>query len=142
MTSIPYDEPNQIGTARAYAPEAEAAFATKVVKLLDDGLDALSPETLAKLHHARQSALLRHAHTSPGSRRTGLFLRHPLLGSIAQAAAIASLVLIAGLGNYEMRNEQMAEIVDVEATLLVDDLPIDAYLDPGFDKWLTHDERS
>ena len=30
----------------------------------------------------------------------------------------------------------MAEFADIDSQLLADDLPIDAYLDKGFDAWL------
>ena len=34
------------------------------------------------------------------------------------------------------QNQRVAEIVDIDSALLTDDLPIDAYLDRGFQNWL------
>jgi hypothetical protein len=47
-------------------------------------------------------------------------------------------LLIAGLiGVYNWQQSQtLAEIEEIDAMLLTDDLPIDAYLDRGFQDWL------
>jgi hypothetical protein len=42
---------------------------------------------------------------------------------------------VAGL-QYWQQNQRIAEIEEIDAQLLTDDLPIDAYLDRGFQNWL------
>jgi len=37
---------------------------------------------------------------------------------------------------YWQQNQRSAEIEEIDAQLLTDDLPIDAYLDRGFQNWL------
>ena len=49
--------------------------------------------------------------------------------------AVALIVAVAGIYKWQ-ENQQLAEVVDIDAQLLTDDLPIDAYLDRGFQNWL------
>jgi hypothetical protein len=53
--------------------------------------------------------------------------------------AVLSLALLAGgaTGIYTwQQNQRIAEIEEIDSQLLTDDLPIDAYLDRGFQNWL------
>ena len=49
---------------------------------------------------------------------------------------LAMLVACAGAAYTWQQNQRAAEIEEVDALLLTDDLPIDAYLDRGFQNWL------
>ena len=49
--------------------------------------------------------------------------------------AIALLVSVAAVYTWQ-QNQRVAEVEEVDAMLLTDDLPIDAYLDRGFQNWL------
>jgi Protein of unknown function (DUF3619) len=49
--------------------------------------------------------------------------------------AAALLVAVAGIYTWQ-ENRRVAELVDIDSQLLTDDLPIDAYLDRGFQNWL------
>jgi hypothetical protein len=51
---------------------------------------------------------------------------------------LATALLLAGLfGIYRgQQDQQAAEVEELDAQLLTDDLPIDAYLDRGFEAWL------
>ena len=46
------------------------------------------------------------------------------------------LIASAGALYTWQQNQRAAEIEEVDALLLTDDLPIDAYLDRGFQNWL------
>jgi hypothetical protein len=46
------------------------------------------------------------------------------------------LIACAGAVYTWQQNQRAAEIEEVDALLLTDDLPIDAYLDRGFQNWL------
>jgi hypothetical protein len=50
------------------------------------------------------------------------------------------LVLILGLLsiNHWRELQVAAEIEEIDAAVLTGDLPLDAYLDKGFDAWLKH----
>jgi hypothetical protein len=51
---------------------------------------------------------------------------------------LATVLLVSGLfGIYRgQQAQQAAEVEELDAQLLTDDLPIDAYLDRGFEAWL------
>ena len=49
--------------------------------------------------------------------------------------AAALIVALAGIYNWQEK-QRLAEIVELDSQLLTDDLPIDAYLDRGFQNWL------
>ncbi|MND08302.1 hypothetical protein D3C83_308320 [compost metagenome] len=49
---------------------------------------------------------------------------------------LATLVLALATVQYWQQDRRIAEIEEIDAQLLTDDLPIDAYLDRGFENWL------
>jgi len=49
--------------------------------------------------------------------------------------AAALIVAVAGIYNWQEK-QRLAEVVEIDSQLLTDDLPIDAYLDRGFQNWL------
>jgi hypothetical protein len=59
-------------------------------------------------------------------------------GGFALRVLVALAVLIAsGATLYTwQQNQRAAEVEEIDALLLTDDLPIDAYLDRGFQNWL------
>ena len=60
------------------------------------------------------------------------------LGGFSLRVLLPTLLLIAGLISiYSWQQDQRAaDVVELDAQLLTDDLPIDAYLDRGFEAWL------
>jgi hypothetical protein len=59
---------------------------------------------------------------------TGVSLR-------VMAPAIALLASLAVIYSWQ-QNQRVAEVAEIDAMLLTDELPIDAYLDRGFQNWL------
>jgi hypothetical protein len=59
---------------------------------------------------------------------TGVSLR-------VMAPAIALIVSVAVIYTWQ-QNQRVAEVEEIDAMLLADELPIDAYLDRGFQNWL------
>jgi hypothetical protein len=59
-------------------------------------------------------------------------------GGFSLRLALASALLAAGLiAIYSGQQDQRAaDVEELDALLLTDDLPIDAYLDRGFEAWL------
>jgi hypothetical protein len=59
-------------------------------------------------------------------------------GGFSLRLLLPTVLLVAGLASiYNWQQDQRAaDVVELDAQLLTDDLPIDAYLDRGFEAWL------
>jgi hypothetical protein len=118
-------------------------FAYKVRHALNDNLDHLPASTVERLAAARQLAVSRkkaHAPVRVAQRalagNIGAFFSFSALGRAG--AVIPLLALVAGLaGVYQYEQEQhIAEIAELDAAVLSDELPLTAYLDHGFNAYL------
>ena len=117
----------------------ELHFARRIRQYLDQGR-RLDASTAERLRHARELALSRQRpEPAPvlawvdstfgnGWGWAGLSTRVLL-------PAAALIVAVAGIYNWQEK-QRLAEIVELDSQLLTDDLPIDAYLDRGFEHWL------
>jgi hypothetical protein len=110
----------------------------RIVHRLDLAAESLPRETKDKLFSARQKALAQ-------QRRASVLFSLPGFGHLAadvllpQVRALATVVFLVGgvAGSYYWNTaQQVAENEDVDSALLSSDLPINAYLDHGFDTWL------
>jgi len=126
----------------------EARFGVRVASMLGESAQSTAPDISERLRFAREQALSRakaarrqvQAATAPVvvSRGRSAALASPLgwwfkLGS---AAPLALLVLgLAGIAHVHDK-AQIAAVAEVDAALLSDDLPPDAYTDPGFAEYL------
>ena len=118
----------------------EQQIAYRIKQLLNRGLD-LDAGKLARLKESRERALARQ-HVE--SRVPVLAWASNAIGrSGGPSALIPRLllpmaVLILGLiAINQWRDTQVAaEIEEIDAAVLTGDLPLDAYLDKGFDAWL------
>jgi hypothetical protein len=124
----------------------EHETAQKIARVLDGSIRDMGGDTLAQLATAREQALAKYRAT-PGwqlawagssstrnSARTSPGLRYVL--------PIALLVIgLTCISYWQSGNWQNNELADLDARLLTDDLPIDAYLDKGFDSWLKRQSR-
>lgn len=117
----------------------------RIARLLDESTEKLGAEQRNRLSAARKLALARHrpqavaawvpAWAGPLSR----FTERRLFG-IQYLIPLAALLL--GLaGVTYMHTSGSSDIADIDAGLLTDDLPINAYLDQGFDSWLKRSAR-
>jgi hypothetical protein len=126
-------------------------LARKLVRYLNEGCRNLDQPMAERLLAARKAALSRYpGKTAPAwgwvtasqaiigrpadQRRLGSV---PML--IAAAALVAALIGVAYWQNYG--NGQANELAEVDVGLLTDELPINAYLDRGFDSWLKRSSR-
>jgi hypothetical protein len=125
-------------------------FARKLKGYLDAGATDLRAGTVYKLQLARARALERlgaeperaaapgmaHALAGDGSDRMGGggVRKRAWLGFVLGVA-----LLVAAVFGYEQWNlyQQTREIEELDVQILSSDLPIDAYLDRGFQTWLT-----
>jgi len=124
--------------------DPESDFARKVVRCLDRSVADLRPGTVYRLQQARATAMARVSpapRTSPematagagGASGGGPGLR----GNAVRWLGVALLVAAAAFGYQQWHAmQQVREFEDVDLHLLASDLPIDAYLDRGFQNWL------
>ena len=118
----------------------EQQITYRIKQLLNRGLD-LDAGKLARLKAAREAALARQR---GGSRVPVLAWADNVIGKSGGPSALIPrvllpmAVLILGLiAVNQWRDSQLAaEIEEIDAAVLTSDLPIDAYLDKGFDAWL------
>jgi len=127
----------------------EDQFGNKISTYLDRSAASIKPGTAYRLQLARQEALARlgdpvrigelqlagaHAHGGSGNGPTGRGFRLTTriwLGVL--------LIVVAGLAFKQWQDYQYQQLRDLEETdaaILSSDLPIDAYVDRGFQNWL------
>ena len=121
----------------------ELRFANKVRQALNEGSrpDARVAE---RLRAARERALAsRKPEREPAlawarSTATGVIGGFGGVGGFSLRLVLPTVLLIVGLvAIYSWQREQSAaDIEELDSHLLTDDLPIDAYLDRGFEAWL------
>ncbi len=126
-------------------PDDEVA--AKIVQRLDYGVESLDAGTRERLAAARKVALSRYRERpepvfgfawamSALSPRGSSQRLHGARYLIAIAALVLGLV-----GFAYWQTLQPNDFSDIDVRLLTDDLPIDAYLDRGFDSWLKRSSR-
>ncbi len=127
-------------------------FARKLTGYLDAGAADLRAGTVYKLQLARARALDRlgaeperaaapgMARALAGAARTGCAMGG---GGVRKGAwlgfGLGVALLVAAVFGYQQWNlyQQTREIEELDVQILSSDLPIDAYLDRGFQTWLT-----
>lgn len=126
---------------------SEEEFVGKIKAYLDRSTADLTPGVAYRLREMRMLALdrLEGAQEAPqqtlsaagvhgfmsGGRR-----RRPRLAALSIAVGV--LVLAVSVLGYQQWNvyQQIKQFEDIDAQILSSDLPIDAYLDTGFQAWL------
>jgi hypothetical protein len=139
----------------------ENEFALKVVRALDENTSNIPAAAVDRLAAARRAAIARKkpervavavaapaltpAFAGPGGtlpsggagdehRAKGWFAR---LGGLGLAWPLAALAIgLAGIAYWEDQ-QRKAELADIDAAMMSDSLPLDAYLDHGFNAYLT-----
>lgn len=123
----------------------EQQIAYRIKQLLNRGLD-LDPDKLARLKDAREIAL-KH---QPRPTRVALWAwsdnvlgRSDFTSKLVRRTLLPMAVLVLGLiaVNHWRDSQRAAEIEEIDAAVLAGDLPLDAYLDKGFDAWLKRPSR-
>ena len=118
----------------------ELHFASRIRQILNQGATRLDAGTAQKLKAARELALSRQRpEPQPVVRWADNVLGNGWSwGGLSARVLLPMLVLvIAAVGIYRWQeNQRLAEVVELDSQLLTDDLPIDAYLDRGFQNWL------
>ena len=127
--------------------QPEHELAKKITQHLDYGVDRLESGVRERLFAARQAALSQHRErpvTVAGLAWAGQAaarLTEHRYANTRHWVAIALLVAaLAGI-TYWQSNGVTNELADIDSGLLTDELPINAYLDKGFDSWLKRSSR-
>lgn len=129
-------------------------LAYKVRHALNEQLDALPASTTDRLAAARAAALARkkpHVEVLPFTRPAsgwraawagfGNVVSGPAMSRLAIAVPVLALVIgMGGMYQHEQQ-QQIAELADIDAAMLADELPLTAYLDPGFSAYLESQQR-
>jgi len=118
----------------------EQQIAYRIKQQLNRGLD-LDADKLARLKGARERALARQpigSRVAVGTWADNVLGRSDSPSSLLRRLLLPMAVLILGLiaVNHWRDSQLAAEIEEIDAAVLTGDLPLDAYLDKGFDAWL------
>ena len=122
----------------------EREIARKLTAYLDHGAAGLKAGTLYRLQRARQAALAR----LEEPRRATQLVFAGAGGTLGPRRALADLriwlgvlLVVGGILSYQYwQTIQARDIEETDAAILSSDLPIEAYLDRGFQAWLKHSE--
>jgi len=123
----------------------EREIAKKITGYLDQGASALKSGTLYRLQLARQDALTRLA----DPKRAAEFAVAGAGDTVAGRPVLADvrlwigvLLIVGGVLYYQdwQSAQQARDIEETDAAILTSELPIEAYLDRGFQNWLKHSE--
>jgi hypothetical protein len=117
----------------------EMQFGRRIRQLLNQGTH-VSPKVAERLRRARELALARqHPEPAPAfAWADSALVRFGGWGGFALRVLLPlAMVVASGIALYAWeQNQRAAELEEIDAQLLTDDLPIDAYLDRGFQNWL------
>lgn len=122
----------------------EHEIAKKITGYLDRGTAELKAGSAFRLQRARQQALSRLAQPERASDLAltggGTFGERRLVGGMRIGAGV--VLLVAGILGYQywQAEQQARDIEETDAAILASELPIEAYLDQGFQAWLKHSE--
>jgi len=125
-------------------------LAYKVRHALNEQLDTLPDATTSRLAAARAAAMARKKADAPVRSRkntffgldTGALFSRSGLGRFA--VVVPLVALLAGLaGVYQQEQQQhIADLAELDAAVLSDELPLTAYLDDGFNAYLASQKRA
>jgi len=119
-------------------------LAKKIASLLNEQSQNIDANTVSQLHYARQQAIANMARPRSiiSMSQHGVLV---LLGGYWQQHRLLMTMMIGGLGLVALltlQNLTNQEVYDQEdAELLSSDLPPEAYLNEGFDTWLSENAR-
>jgi hypothetical protein len=127
-------------------------LAYKIRHALNENLEQLPASTTERLASARAQALSRKKADAPlrqrqqagGRTRADRGGVAALFGAPWMARAVAVVPLVAGLvGVYQYQQEQrVAELADLDAAVMSDELPLTAYTDHGFNAYLVQQQEN
>jgi hypothetical protein len=116
----------------------DTQFAQKISHALNQTTDGISPAMAARLHAARTHALSYQRQPVAMLSLAGIgHFTSDLLHGKLRTMVLAFALTIGVVGTYYVNDYMQAdENEEVDSALLADDLPINAYLDAGFQLWV------
>jgi hypothetical protein len=125
----------------------ETEISTKITHYLDNGTAELKVGTAYRLQLAREQALVRLADPQRASAFALAGTGGGALGGGRHVLTdvrvwIGILLIVGGVLFYQYwhASQLVREITDTDAAILTSDLPIEAYVDRGFQNWLKYSE--
>ena len=125
----------------------EKDFSSRVTAQLDRGAAGLKAGTAYRLQLAREAALARFSDprraAEPGLAGAGGGTLGGARHLLADIRLWVGVLVIAGSVLYYQQWKSMQlvhELTDTDAAILTSDLPIEAYVDTGFQNWLKRSE--
>ncbi len=118
----------------------ENEFGARVARALDTGLEEIEPRVLRQLASLREAAVARVGTAETVGSLS--FVGIAGLGSLLRPSGFRrrmlwpALALVAGVLGTWYWQVVTAPAEGGEIELLADELPLDAYIDKGFDQWL------
>ena len=127
--------------------QPEHELARRIIRHLDEGVDNLDPVVRDRLLAARRTALSKYreqpvmvtglAWVGQAAARLTEHRFHSVRHLVAISVLVVALVGIAYWQSVGSTNNY----ADIDSDLLTDELPLNAYLDKGFDSWLKRSPR-
>ena len=120
-------------------------LAAKIAALLDQGTQEIDSKTADKLLAARKEALAHFRQEAEYAWMPAVAGRGGRLGRLLEPFnhnlragffLIALLLTLGGFVAWQTFGQQGSEIAEIDEALLTDELPINAYLEKGFDSWV------
>ena len=127
----------------------ESETSAKIARYLDSGTAELKAGTIYRLQLAREQALTRLADPKRAAELAlaGTGAGGGVFGGgrqvLTDVRVWIGILLIVGcvlFYQYWKTSQLVREIADTDAAILTSDLPIEAYVDRGFQNWLNHSE--
>lgn len=128
---------------------SESETSAKIARYLDSGAAELKAGTIYRLQLAREQALTNLADPKRAAELAlaGTGAGGGTLGDERQVLTdvrvwIGILLIVGGVLFYQYwkTSQLVREIADTDAAILTSDLPIEAYVDRGFQNWLNRSE--
>ena len=137
---------NHSSSYRLAARDAiESRFARGIAACLTESAQTVAPDVGERLRFAREKALERARHVRDAGAPVGVTASGAVIAGFSQsrwwlrfASVLPLIALVGGLlliQDWQTRT-QISVAAEVDEALLGDDLPINAYRDPGFSEFL------
>jgi len=124
---------------------AESRFARGIAACLSESAEGVAPDVAERLRFAREKSLEVARRSRAGAQVVGVTASGAAIAGFGQSrwwlrfASVLPLVALVGglvlIQDWENRT-QISVAAEVDEALLGDDLPINAYRDPGFSEFL------
>lgn len=125
--------------------QPEHELAGRIVQHLDRSVEQLGPGVRERLLVARKAALSQYREQPAtglvwAGQAAARFIEHHPAGVRHLAAIVMLVAVLAGVA-YWQNNGTTLDLAEIDTGLLTDELPLNAYLDKGFDSWLKRSSR-